>query len=149
VENTEGAEAATRHLIEAGHSRIAYLGGPHGLFSVVERHEGFRRAMAAAGLPVRPEYVSLGGFEPELARASVLKLLALPEPPTAIFASSDYLAIGAVMGLRDAGISVPDQMSLIGFDDMPFGALLTPPLTAVRQPVDQLGRTGFQLLLKL
>jgi len=149
VENTEGAEAATRHLIEAGHTRIAYLGGPHGLFSVVERHQGFRNAMAAAGLPVHPEYVSLGGFDPELARASVMNFLALPEPPTAIFASSDYLAIGAVMGLRDAGISVPGQMSLIGFDDMPFGALLTPPLTAVRQPVDQLGRTGFQLLLKL
>lgn len=149
VENTEGAEAATRHLIEAGHTRIAYLGGPHGLFSVVERHQGFRNAMAAAGLPVHPEYVSLGGFDPELARASVMNFLALPEPPTAIFASSDYLAIGAVMGLRDAGISVPGEMSLIGFDDMPFGALLTPPLTAVRQPVDQLGRTGFQLLLKL
>src|SRR5690606_28436903 len=104
VTNTEGAETATCHLIEAGHSRIAYLGGPHGLFSVVERHEGFCRAMATAGLSVRPEYVSLGGFDPELARASVLKFLALPEPPTAIFASSDYLAIGAVMGLRDAGI---------------------------------------------
>ena len=149
VENTEGAAAATRHLIEAGHSRIAYLGGPRGLFSVVERHEGFRTAMAEAGLPVRPDYVALGGFDPELARAATLKFLALPEPPTAIFASSDYLAIGAVMGLRDAKISVPDQMSLIGFDDMPFGALLTPPLTAIRQPVDQIGRAGFQLLLQL
>ena len=149
VENTEGAAAATRHLIEAGHSRIAYLGGPRGLFSVVERHEGFRTAMAEAGLPVRPDYVALGGFDPELARAATPKFLALPEPPTAIFASSDYLAIGAVMGLRDAKISVPDQMSLIGFDDMPFGALLTPPLTAIRQPVDQIGRAGFQLLLQL
>jgi LacI family transcriptional regulator len=149
VENTEGAQAATRHLIEAGHTRIAYIGGPRGLFSVVERHEGFRTAMAEAGIPVRQEYVSLGGFDPELARAATLKFLDLPEPPTAIFASSDYLAIGALMGLREAGISIPDQMSLIGFDDMPFGSLLTPPLTAVRQPVDQLGRHGFQLLLQL
>jgi LacI family transcriptional regulator len=149
VQNTEGAEVATRHLIEAGHSRIAYLGGPHGLFSVVERHDGFRRAMTAAGIPVRPEYVALGSFDPVLARAATLKFLALPEPPTAIFASSDYLAIGAVTGLREAGISVPEQVSLIGFDDMPFGALLTPPLTAVRQPVDQLGRQGFLTLLQL
>ncbi len=149
VENREGAERATRHLIEAGHSRIAYLGGPQGLFSVVERHAGFQDAMAAAGLTVRPEYVSLGGFDPELARAATLKFLALPEPPTAIFASSDYLAIGAVMGLRDAGVSVPDDVSLIGFDDMPFGTLLTPPLTAIRQPVEQIGRSGFQLLLQL
>ncbi len=149
VENTAGARLATRHLIEAGHSRIAYLGGPRGLFSVVERHEGFQQAMLEAHLPVRPEYVSLGGFDPELARAATLKFLALPEPPTAIFASSDYLAIGAVMGLRDAGVSVPDAVSLIGFDDMPFGALLTPPLTAIRQPVEQIGRQGFQLLLQL
>lgn len=149
VENTAGARLATRHLIEAGHSRIAYLGGPHGLFSVVERHEGFQQAMAEAGLPVRPDYVALGGFDPELARATTLKFLALPEPPTAIFASSDYLAIGAVMGLRDAGVSVPDDVSLIGFDDMPFGAMLTPPLTAIRQPVEQIGRQGFQLLLQL
>jgi len=149
VENTEGARAATRHLIEAGHTKIAYLGGPRGLFSVVERYEGFRLAMAEAGLPVRPEYVALGGFDPGLARATTLKFLALPDPPTAIFASSDYLAIGAVMGLRDAHISIPTEMSLIGFDDMPFGALLTPPLTAVRQPVEQLGRAGFQLLLDL
>src|SRR5690606_19892937 len=71
------------------------------------------------------------------------------EPPTALFASSDYLAIGALTGLREAGIAVPGQMSLIGFDDMPFAGLLTPPLTAVRQPVEQLGRLGFQLLQQL
>jgi LacI family transcriptional regulator len=149
VENTEGAEMAVRHLIESGHSQIAYLGGPRGLLSVVERHEGFRLAMAEAGIPVRPDYVAMGSFDPELARAATLKFLALPEPPTAIFASSDYLAIGAVTGLRDAGISIPDQMSLIGFDDMPFATLLSPPLTAVRQPVEQLGRQGFQTLLAL
>ncbi|RYG00216.1 MAG: hypothetical protein EON94_09895 [Caulobacteraceae bacterium] len=149
VENTEGAELATRHLIEAGHTKIAYLGGPVGLFSVVERYEGFRLAMGRAGLAVRPDYVALGGFDPALARATTLKFLDLPEPPTAIFASSDYLAIGAVMGLREAGVAMPDDMSLIGFDDMPLGALLTPPLTAIRQPVDQLGRQGFQTLLQL
>jgi LacI family transcriptional regulator len=149
VANTEGAELATRHLIEAGHTRIAYLGGPHGLFSVVERHQGFRRAMTAAGLPIRPDYVALGSFDPELARAATLKFLALPEPPTALFASSDYLVIGALMGLRTAGISIPQQMSLVGFDDMPFGALLTPPLSAVRQPVEQLGRQGFLTLMQL
>jgi LacI family transcriptional regulator len=105
--------------------------------------------MASARLPVRPDHVAMGGFDPELARAATLRFLALPEPPTAIFASSDYLAIGALLGLREAGIAVPEQMSLVGFDDMPFGALLTPPLTAVRQPVEQLGRSGFQLLLQL
>ena len=149
VENTEGAYAATKHLIEAGHRRIAYLGGPHGLLTVTERREGFMLAMNEAGIAVRPEYVAIGSFAPELARAATQKFLELPMPPTAIFASSDYLAIGAVMGLKEAGVNVPDQVSLIGFDDMAFGALLTPPLTAIRQPVEQLGRQGFLTLLAL
>ncbi len=149
VENTEGAYQATRHLIEAGHRRIAYLGGPHGLLTVTERREGFLMAMNEAGIQVRPEYVAMGSFAPELARAATAAFLALPLPPTAIFASSDYLAIGAVMGLRDASVSVPDDVSLVGFDDMSFGALLAPPLTAIRQPVEQLGRQGFMSLLAL
>ena len=116
---------------------------------MTERREGFLLAMNEAGIAVRPEYVSGGSFAPELARAATQKFLELPMPPTAIFASSDYLAIGAVMGLKEAGVSVPDQVSLIGFDDMAFGALLTPPLTAIRQPVEQLGRQGFLTLLAL
>jgi LacI family transcriptional regulator len=149
VDNTEGAYQAARHLIEAGHRRIAYLGGPIGLLTVTERREGFMMAMNEAGVPVRPEYVAMGSFAPELARAATQKFLDLPLPPTAIFASSDYLAIGALMGLRDRNVSVPDEVSLIGFDDVAFGALLTPPLTAIRQPVEQLGRLGFQTLLAL
>lgn len=149
VDNTDGAYQATRHLIEAGHRRIAYLGGPVGLLTVTERREGFMLAMNEAGVPVRPEYVEMGSFAPELARAATQRFIELPLPPTAIFASSDYLAIGAVMGLRDANVSVPDEMSLIGFDDMAFGALMTPPLSAIRQPVEQLGRLGFQTLLAL
>lgn len=149
VENTEGAYAATRHLIEAGHRRIAYIGGPHGLLTVTERHHGFLKAMQEAGISVPPDYVAIGSFAPELARAATLKFLKLPQRPTAIFASSDYLAIGAVTGLHEAQISIPDEISLIGFDDMPFGALLTPPMTAIRQPVEQLGRQGFLTLLAL
>lgn len=149
VENEQGAHAATRHLIEAGHSRIAYLGGPRGLLTVGERQAGFARAMAEAGLEVRPDYLAMGSFAPDMARAATLRFLDLAEPPTAIFASSDYLAIGAVTALRDRAIAIPTQMSLIGFDDMPLGALLTPPLTAIRQPVEALGRQGFQVLLSL
>ena len=149
VENTEGAYQATWHLIEAGHRRLAYLGGPHGLLTVTERREGFLMAMNEAGVPVRNEYVAMGSFAPELARAATLRFLDLPLPPTAIFASSDYLAIGAVLGLRDRNVSVPGEMSLIGFDDMAIGALLTPPLTAIRQPVEQLGRQGFLALIAL
>ncbi|MBK8084814.1 MAG: LacI family DNA-binding transcriptional regulator [Devosia sp.] len=149
VENAEGAYAATRHLIENGHTRIAYLGGPQRLFTVGERHAGFVRAMSEAGIGIRPEYVAIGSFAPDLARAATLGFLALDVPPTAIFASSDYLMIGAVQGLRSAAVRIPDEISLIGFDDMSFGELLTPPLSAVRQPVEALGRQGFQTLLAL
>lgn len=149
VENEAGAHAATRHLIEAGHTRIAYLGGPDGLFTVGERYAGFVRAMREAGIGIRPEYVAIGSFAPDLARAATLKFLALDLPPTALFASSDYLMIGAVQGLRAKGVRIPGDMSLVGFDDMSFGELLTPPLSAIRQPVESLGRLGFQTLLAL
>ncbi len=117
--------------------------------SVGERYEGYRRAMEQANLPIRPDYVGMGSFAPDTARAAVLRLLALPSPPTAIFASSDYIGIGALQALRELGWRVPEDISLVGFDDMPLSSLLTPPLTAVRQPVELLGRQGFQTLLAL
>jgi LacI family transcriptional regulator len=149
VENREGMALATRHLIDHGHRRIAYLGGPEGLFSVTERREGFRLAMAEAGITLPPGYMVFGSFAPAHARLATLGLLDLAEPPTAIVASSDYLAMGAILALRDRGIVVPEDMSLIAFDDAAFGALITPPLTAIRQPVELIGRRGFQLLLDL
>jgi LacI family transcriptional regulator len=149
VDNTPGAHAATRHLIAAGHRDIAYLSGPTGLFSVEERRAGFHNAMAAAHLPVRPELTYGGSFSSDLARQALLAMLDQPRPPTAIFASSDYLAIGALQALKQRGISVPGQISLVAFDDMPLTELFNPPLTAVRQPIEELGRQGFRALLAL
>lgn len=149
VDNEPGAYRATRHLIDAGHRDIAYLHGPVGLFSVVEREAGFRRAMAEANLPVRPELVRGGSFSQDLARNAVLVMLDLPSPPSAIFASSDDLGIGALRALKQRPVAVPEEMSILTFDDMPMTALFDPPLTAVRQPVEQLGRRGFQALLAL
>lgn len=149
VENEAGAYAATKHLIEAGHRSIAYVGGPIGLLSVEERRAGFLRAMAEAGLTSPPEHIRTGSFAPDFAKAAVEHFLATPKPPTAVFASSDYLAIGAIRGLKGAGISVPEQMSLVGFDDMPLIELFDPPMTAIRQPIEALGRQGFQALFAL
>lgn len=146
VENAAGAQLATRHLIERGHRAIGYLGGPLGLLSSEERYTGFRRALAAAGLSEDPDHVRRGSFSPDFARLAVLDILRSKSPPTAIFASSDYLALGAIAGLRQAGVDVPRKMSLIAFDDTPVGALLTPALTAIRQPIEALGRAGFQAL---
>lgn len=146
VENTAGAKLATQYLVGAGHKRIAFLGGPLGLFSSEERHAGYLAAMRDAGLEAPADHVYRGSFAPEFAAAAVHRLLALKTPPTAIFASSDYLAIGALTGLRQAGIAVPEQMSFISFDDTPLGAMLTPPLTAIHQPIEALGRAGFLAL---
>lgn len=149
VDNEQGAFAAARHLIESGHRRIAYIGGPADLTTVTERRAGFVAAMRSAGLLVDPELVAMGSFAAEASRLATHRFLGLPRPPTAIFASSDYIAIGAFTALREAGRAIPDDISLVGFDDMPIGALLTPPLTAVRQPVETLGRLGFQTLFAL
>jgi LacI family transcriptional regulator len=149
VENERGAYTATRHLIEAGHTAIAYVGGPVGLFSVEERLAGFVRAMDELGIPLRHELMQLGSFAPEFARSAVLGFLEERDPPTAIFASSDYLAVGAIRALRLAGLEVPRDMSLVGFDDLPLTELFDPPLTAIRQPIEALGRAGFQALFAL
>jgi LacI family transcriptional regulator len=146
VENEAGAHRATRHLIDRGHRVIGFLGGPPGLLSSEERYAGFRRAMAEAGLSPADELVRRGSFSPDFARLAVLEILRSGAPPTAIFASSDYLALGAVAGLRQAGVDVPRKMSLIAFDDTPVGALLTPALSAIRQPIEAIGRAGFQAL---
>lgn len=146
VENEEGARLATTHLIAAGHRDIAYIAGPTGLLTVSERRRGFERTMAAHGIPIRPELVAAGSFAADTAREAVHRFFALDAPPTAIFASSDFIAFGVLRAVRDLGLAVPGDVSLIGFDDMPYGALLTPPLTAVRQPVEALGRAGFRTL---
>lgn len=146
VENSEGAAQATRYLIDAGHRRIGYLGGPLQLFSSEERHAGFLAAMADAGIAVEPELVHRGSFAPDFAGEATDAMLRAQNPPTAIFASSDYLAIGALLSLKRHGIALPRDMSFISFDDTPLGAMLTPALTAMRQPLEALGRHGFQAL---
>ncbi len=149
VDNKRGAYLATRHLIEAGHRRIGYIGGPTGLFTVGERFEGYRRAMDEAGLAVEDALLARGSFSPDFAKAEAIRLLTGPNPPTALFASTDYITIGTLHAVRDLGLTMPDDLSLVSFDDMPFCTLFSPPLTAVRQPVEALGRAGFQTLLAL
>lgn len=150
VENEKGAYAATQHLIEAGHRAIGFLGGPVGLFSAEERKAGFLAAMRDAGLTASEDLIRTGSFDPGLAAHSAIGFMRSPRPPTAIFASSDYLCIGAVTGLRSAGISIPADVSLVGFDDVqPLTELMHPPLTAVRQPISALGRRGFLALFAL
>jgi LacI family transcriptional regulator len=146
VENETGAHRATAHLLAAGHRRIGFLGGPLGLSSAEERYAGYCRALGEAGVAHDAALVARGSFAPDFAQAATLAMLAQTDPPTALFASSDYLALGALRALRHAGASIPDDVSFVSFDDTLIGDMLVPALTAIRQPVEALGRHGFQVL---
>ena len=146
VENEMGAYMATRHLLEAGHTRIAHVGGPRDLFSTHERFAGYARALAEAKAPTEESLVRFGSYE-RAAGYSAVKDIMAHDAPTALFAGSDYLAIGALAALREIGLDAPRDLSLVGFDDMPFAEWLHPPLTTVRQPIEQMGRQGVRTLL--
>lgn len=144
VENVNGAYTATRHLIEAGHTRIAHIGGPVGLMSTIERQKGFIQAMRESGLT--PTQVLLGSYSREFGTATANEILASSDRPTAVFAGSDFVALGFMQRLFERGLKVPIDISIVGFDDMPFADLLAPPLTTIRQPVQELGRRAFRAL---
>ncbi len=147
VENETGAFTATRFLLDAGHRRIAHIGGPRDLFSARERFAGYARALTEAGVSVDDGLVRFGDYDRATGLSAVRDLLAGASRPTAVFTGSDYIAIGVIAGLREAGLSSPRDVSLASFDDMPFADLLDPPLTTVRQPIEELGREGVRTLL--
>jgi LacI family transcriptional regulator len=147
VENERGGYLATQCLIEAGHTRIAHVTGPRNLFSVLEREKGFHLAMKEKGIRVREEYLTFGRYDRAYGREAAAYLLSLPEPPTAVFAASDYLVMGILEVLRDSGLSSPRDVSLVGFDDMAFASLLDPPITTIQQPIRLLGERGVDVLV--
>lgn len=144
-----GAVLATEHLLGLGHTRIAFLGGRPDLESARLREDGFRHAMAAAGVAVDEDLVRVGGYRPETADQPANELLARPEPPTAVFAANDLSAIRVVEVARSLGLRVPDDLSVIGFDNVPESALATPSLTTISQPLQQMGAEALRLLVDL
>ena len=148
-DNMRGAIAATDHLIALGHRRIGFLGGRPDLESARLREEGYRKALANAGLPFDPSLVRVGGYRPETADQPVHELLELTERPTAIFAANDLSAIRTMEVAREMGIRVPQELSVIGFDNVPESALTTPPLTTINQPIRRMGAEAIDLLIGL
>lgn len=144
-----GAKSATDHLIGLGHTRIAFLGGREELDSSQLRESGFRDAMRLAGLPVSEELVRYSRYDPDTAFTVCEAFLALPNPPTAIFASNDVTAMSAVAAAHAKGLSVPEDLSVVGFDDIPDAALCTPPLTTVQQPLQAIGEAAMRMLLDI
>ena len=146
-DNVIGASMATRHLIELGHRRIAFLAGRSDLRSSEERQEGYLRALRQAGIPVDPALVRNGAYSREVARTPAFELLSRPERPTAVLAGNDLSALGTIDVARDLGLRVPEDLSVLGFDDIPEAAQSRPPLSTVRQPLQQMGRVAVGLLL--
>ena len=147
--NFAGGVVATQHLLDLGHRRIAYLGGPAAAACNQARMHGFRAAMEAAGAPVPDGYVRTGRFSYEHGVAGGAALLDLPEPPTAVFAGSDEAALGVIEAARVRGLRIAEDLSVVGFDDTPVARLAAPPLTTVRQPLRELGAVGVRTALRL
>ncbi len=149
IANLEASRQAVQHLIALGHRRIGYLGDRFGYQSDTERFAGYREALDCAGLPFQPELVAHGDGRPEGGWAAMQKLLALPERPTAVFCYNDMSALGALRAVREAGLRVPQDISLVGFDDLFVAQFTDPPLTTVRQPKAQMGRLAMETLFEL
>ncbi|HEY3185175.1 MAG TPA: LacI family DNA-binding transcriptional regulator [Gaiellaceae bacterium] len=147
--HASGARAATEHLLELGHRRIAAITGPPTWFASTERLNGYRAALAAAGVLPDPELVHYSDFQEEAGEAAAGRLLDLPQPPTAIFGFNDNLAVGVMRAARARGLRVPDDLSVVGFDDLEQAAIVTPALTTVRQPLAEMGRMAISLLTRI
>ena len=147
--NWSGGLAATRHLIELGHRRIAAITGPEDMMCSLARVDGYRSAMNSAGLPIDPAWIRFGDFHVEGGRDRARELLALPEPPTAIFAGSDLQALGTLDAVREAGLRVPDDVSIVGYDDIPLARWVSPRLTTVHQPLQRMGEEATRLVIRL
>ncbi|WP_321470606.1 LacI family DNA-binding transcriptional regulator [uncultured Paludibaculum sp.] len=149
IDNFAASFAATRHLIDLGHKRIAYIGDRFGCQSDTERCGGYRAALEQAGLPFRPEFLVPGNGGPDGGATAMGSLLALPNLPTAVFCYNDMTAFGAMGAASARGLGIPSDLSIVGFDDLFFAQFSAPPLTTVRQPMRDMGRLAVENLLKL
>ncbi len=147
IDNAEAARQVVAHLAGLGHRRIALLGGQENSPSTLPRREGYLRGMAESGLPVDPAMVLDGLYDRAWGRDGMARLLALPEPPTAVFAGGDGIAEGIYDLCRERGVRIPVDLSVVGFDDTPAAAHLNPPLSSVRQPLRQMGSVAAATLL--
>ncbi|GAB3567315.1 LacI family DNA-binding transcriptional regulator [Amycolatopsis endophytica] len=147
--NWNGGVAATEHLLRLGHRRIAYAGGPVQASCSQARQHGYRAALENAGIAVDPELILHGAFGYPDGLEMGGRLLDLRQPPTAVFAGSDATALGVMEAARRRGLRVPEDLSVVGFDDTMLAELATPALTTVRQPLQDMGRVALRTLLRL
>lgn len=145
----QGVFKMCEHMIEQGHRHIALIEGREGFQSTVERSRGYTDALRKHGLAVKPSYRVKGNYDVESGYTAMRRLLQLPEQPTAVFCSNDEMAVGAIKAVQEHGLSIPDDISIAGFDDNVFSAFLNPALTTVKRPIEQLSQEGAKKLVQL
>lgn len=147
VDNVTGAETAVSHLISLGRRRIATITGRQDMSAGVDRLAGYRQALQTHDLPIDENLIAAGEFDEVAAYNALLRLL--PQQPDAVFAASDAMALGALKALHAAGLDVPGDVAVVGYDDLPAAAIATPPLTTVRQPIRRFGALAVETLLDI
>lgn len=147
-DNTLATTMLTEYLIRMGHRRIAFIGGDPGQWTAALRRKGFRDAMAASNLPVDPAMEIVADFSGEKAYDQVVRLLSMPQRPTALVTASNLMALGALQAINDLGFSCPQEISLTGVDDVPWSTVLKPRLTIAAQPVEELARFAATFLIE-
>ncbi|MBS3784927.1 MAG: LacI family DNA-binding transcriptional regulator [Anaerolineae bacterium] len=145
VDNIGGARKAVDHLVDAGRQRVATITGPQRMIAGWDRLTGYREALASHELPGDDSLVAEGDFTEEGGRVAMQRLL--PHNPDAVFVASDTMALGALRALHETGVRVPEDIAMVGFDDMPYAATATPPLTTLRQPIQRIGSLALEALL--
>lgn len=149
IDNRTGMRLAVKHLAELGHKKIGMLTGPDNHVDGRERNESFLESMQAVGLEIKPEYLVEAGFHPERGLLGGRQLLGLKDRPTAICCSNDEVAIGLYRACRELGVKIPDELSVIGFDNVPMSTLVEPNLTTIQQPFDEMSRHAAKALIAL
>lgn len=149
ADNLDGAQQATEHLLQLGHRRIAHIAGPETEWDSVERQCGYEQALQAHSLPLDPGLIIRGGSRPRGGFEAMQHLLTMPSRPTAVHCYNDASAIGAMRAAHSAGLRIPQDLSVVGFDDIALAPFFEPPLTTVAQPKREMGEKAVQMVLGL
>jgi LacI family xylobiose transport system transcriptional regulator len=147
--NWAGGFAAAQHLLALGHRRIGMISGPEDMLCSVARVDGYRSALERAGIAFEPELLRAGDFHVAGGRRAASQLLDLDEPPTAIFAGSDLQALGVYEAARPRGVKIPEDLSVVGYDDLRIARWVGPPLTTIRQPLTEMAETAARMLIRM
>lgn len=148
VDNLDGGYKATKHLLDLGHTRIGCIKGSSQITPSAQRLDGYLKALTEAGITIESSLIKTGDFKSQSGGDCITQLMKQPDPPTAAFVCNDLMAFGAFAAARQLGISVPDELSIVGFDDIAMASMIIPSLSTIAQPKRELGETGATLLLK-